>query len=185
VNLHLSLTQMLSLLMFAFATAAAQADTGRAAGNSTSRVWIEGESNVADWSCKAQRFDAKVDSGKVLVRLSVRDLKCGNRKMDHDLYQALKASDPNSPSAIVAVFEAVPEATAAETPGTLEVVGIERSVTAQIITERSADGAVTARGAVPLLMTDFGVKPPVGLFGLIRSKNKVVVRFELVIPPRS
>jgi hypothetical protein len=33
-------------------------------------------------------------------------------------------------------------------------------------------------------MTDFGVKPPVGLFGLIRSKNEVTVKFELLIAPR-
>src|SRR6185436_6402549 len=78
--------------------------------DSTNRVWIEGGSNIADWSCKAVAFQATVDSAisRVSVRVSVRDLKCGNRKMDHDLYSALKATDPANPSYIIASFEAVP-----------------------------------------------------------------------------
>lgn len=143
-----------------------------------SRVWIEGGSNVADWSCKATKFDARVDSTHVTVRVAVRDLKCGNPKMDHDLYAALKASDPASPSWIVAEFGAK----VGEAEGTIQVAGNERSVTAQITTEKAADGTMRARGSVPILMTDFGVKPPVGLFGLIRAKNAVVVKFDLVIP---
>jgi polyisoprenoid-binding protein YceI len=173
---------MVMILPLAFAAIASAAaappfDTARVDGEA-SRVWIEGGSNVADWSCKAVRFDASVDNGRVIVRLSVRDLKCGNRKMDHDLYAALKASDPAAPSFIVALFDARP----GDTRGTLEVAGVERTVTAQITTELAPDGTTRARGNVPILMTDFGVKPPVGLFGLIRSKNEVVVKFELIIP---
>src|SRR4051812_47268080 len=149
--------------------------------DSMGRVWIEGGSNVADWSCRAIAFDAAVDSSlsRVTVRLSARDLKCGNRKMDHDLYAALKSADPAAPTYIVASFEA---ASAAERqPGLLSVAGIERRVEARVTTERGDEGFVHARGSVPLRMTDFGEKPPVGLFGLIRSKNDVVVRFDLVI----
>jgi hypothetical protein len=38
-----------------------------------------------------------------------------------------------------------------------------------------------ASGAIPLLMTDFGITPPTGLFGLIRSRNEITVRFELMV----
>ncbi len=170
-------------------------DVGRA-----SRVWIEGGSNVHNWSCTAAAFDARVDIAqadsqyvtaivirRVSVKLSARDLKCGNRKMDHDLYEALKASDPANPSFVIAVFDAEPGTAVAgtvDTRGTLQVAGVERAVTTRIATERLADGTVRATGSVPLRMTDFGVKPPIGLFGLIRAKNDVVVKFDLVITPR-
>jgi hypothetical protein len=166
---------LLSIVLLALATGVTQpGDTVRSA---TGTVWIEGRSNVASWSCRATKFDAWVDSTHVGVRVAVRDLKCGNRKMDQDLYAALKASDPKSPSWIVAQFAAH----SGESEGRVEVAGIERVVTARIATELTAEGILRASGALPLLMTDFGVKPPVGLFGLIRSKNEITVKFELVM----
>jgi hypothetical protein len=69
--------------------------------------------------------------------------------------------------------------------GPLSVSGIERTVTLSVSTRQDPDGRVRARGAVRMLMTDFGVKPPIGLFGLIRSANEITVEFDLVVPPRS
>jgi polyisoprenoid-binding protein YceI len=191
---------MLALAMFtALATVGAQArDTVRIDDRAESRVWIEGGSNVADWKCRAASFDARVELDtsvtrdgnladqirRVSVKVSARELKCGNRKMEHDLYAALKATDREKPSYILASFNTVgrPTDRGVETQGTLVVAGVEKYVEAEITTVRMPDGTMRAQGAVPLLMTDFGIKPPVGLFGLIRSKNEIVVRFELVIP---
>ena len=72
-----------------------------------------------------------------------------------------------------------------DTEGTIAVAGVEKCVQLRIATERLADGSVIARGTVPLLMTDFGVTPPTGLFGLIRSHNEIVVKFEVVIAART
>jgi hypothetical protein len=168
------LTFLAALLAFP----APPADTVRIDAAAGSRVWIEGGSNIADWSCTATKFEARVDSTHIAVRVAVRDLKCGNRRMDHDLYSALKASDADAPSWIFAYFAA----DAGESRGTIEVAGIERVVNARIETSTMPEGGVRARGSIPLLMTDFGVKPPVGLFGLIRSKNAVTVKFDLLIP---
>src|SRR4051812_12072632 len=144
------------------------------------RVWIEGSSNLAGWSCQAAKFEAHVDSSQVTVRVLARDLKCGNRRMDHDLYIALRATDPAAPSYIVALFDDVPPA-GDGARGKLSVAGVEQPVTATISTVRMPDGSTRAQGSVPLRMTDFGVKPPVGLFGLIRSRNEVVVKFDLAV----
>jgi hypothetical protein len=50
-----------------------------------------------------------------------------------------------------------------------------------VTTDRVDGGALRARGAVAMRMTDFGIKPPTGLFGLIRSRNEITVRFDLVV----
>lgn len=167
MKIHLLPSAFIPVAFLAFVTAAAQPREG-----SRTHVWILGSSNVADWSCRASNFEARVDSGRVRVRVEAHDLKCGNGRMDRDLYAALKASD------IVAVF--APQAT-----GTVAVAGVERSVAADVTMERTREGSLRAYGSVPLRMTDFGIKPPVGLFGLIRSRNEIVVKFDLVLPPAS
>jgi polyisoprenoid-binding protein YceI len=174
------------ILLAALPLASPQRDTLRVDTRQASRVWIDGSSNVHDWSCRAAAFDASVDVAdrnvirRVTVRLNARDLKCGNRKMEHDLYATLRANDPAKPSYIVADFQPVP-GSSNTTQGNVAVVGVERSVTIQIVTERLPEGGMKASGAIPLLMTDFGITPPTGLFGLIRSRNEITVRFELMV----
>lgn len=169
-----------------------------------SKLWIEGGSNVTDWSCKAAAFEARVDVDssravdpesavgaeqvrRISVEVAVRNLKCGNRRMENDLYRALKATDPSTPSNILGVFDALrpsgKKESYVDTEGTIVVAGVEKGVRLRVTMERLVDGTVVARGSVPLLMTDFGVTPPTGLFGLIRSHNQVVVKFEVVVSP--
>jgi hypothetical protein len=50
---------------------------------------------------------------------------------------------------------------------------------------RSSDGGVRAEGTLPLLMTDFGVKPPTALLGTLRTDNKFTVKFSLVVGPQT
>ena len=48
--------------VLAFATAASQAiDNVRIDPRAGSRVWIEGQSNVHDWACRAVSFEARVE----------------------------------------------------------------------------------------------------------------------------
>jgi hypothetical protein len=177
-------------------------DTVRIDGARGSQVWIEGSSNLGGWRCRATAFDARVAVAagqaspddamaaqlrSIVVRVAVRDLRCGNRKMDHDLYAALGASDPAQPAFIVAQFEVVADsATATEvaTRGSLAVAGQLRPTAIGVAIDSAPDGVVHARGAVPLRMTDFGVTPPTGLFGLVRSRNEVTVRFDLAVSRR-
>jgi hypothetical protein len=185
-------------VILAGATSAAQPrDTVRVDVGRASEVWIEGSSNVADWRCKATTFDARVelahgasrdtDIGSALrtinIKVAVRDLKCGNRKMDHDLYAALNANDPANPAWILGRFDVISDSAGRDiaTRGPLIVSGIERTVDVPVSTDPVDGGAVRARGAVAMRMTDFGIKPPTGLFGLIRSRNEITVRFDLVV----
>ena len=161
-----------------------------------SQVWIEGSSNIAGWRCEANAFEARVEvePGEaasalkaINIKVAVRDLKCGNRKMDHDLYAALKAGDPAQASFIIGRFDVVADSgqrAGIGTRGELVVAGVERAVSVPVTTDR-IDGVVRARGAVSMLMTDFGIKPPTGLFGLIRSRNEITVKFDLAVPPRT
>jgi hypothetical protein len=197
-----ALTLATASLMLGNAASAQPRDTVRVDMGHGSQVWIEGSSNVTDWRCKAVAFDARVELQPVAERtddlaaalrainvsVAVRDLKCGNRKMEHDLYAALRANDPARPAYILGRFDVIADSTAGNnlaTRGPLVVAGIERMVSVPVVTTREVDGTIRARGAVGMLMTDFGIKPPVGLFGLIRSRNEITVKFDLVVSSRT
>jgi polyisoprenoid-binding protein YceI len=63
--------------------------------------------------------------------------------------------------------------------GVLHIAGVEREVTLDVATERT-DGTLTVRGQLQLLMTDYGIKPPTAMLGMLKTDPKVTVAFETV-----
>ena len=163
-----------------------------------SRLWLEGSSNVRDWRCDATSLDASVDVDdarhtatsaarirRVQVRVPTHALTCGRSQMDHIMYKALHVDDAPDCRQIVGRFEIVSSA-AGEQPtlvmqGTLRIAGRERVVRMPVDLEEQADGGVRARGALPILMTDYGISPPTALFGVVRTENRIVVKFDLLV----
>jgi len=188
-----------SLALTALCTFAgsASAQSIRLAVAPESKLWIEGGSNLHGWSCKASSIDAMIDVDeaflkstsptllkKVQVKVPVRNLKCGHGGMDNNLYKALKADDSPEISYILGTFDVVPGASDAFTVksvGTLKIAGTEKTVNMDVTASKLSDGSLRADGELPLLMTDFGVKPPTAMLGTLRTDNKVTVKFSLLV----
>ena len=197
-----SLALTVALLTIAGST---QAQSVRLDVGPDSKLWVEGGSNLHGWSCKASSMDAAIEVDeaflksatvtptllkKVTVKVPVRGLKCGHGGMDNNLYKALKAADDSAAiSYILATFNVVEGATAdsftVKTVGALTIAGTEKSVNMDVNAARLPDGGVKAEGELPLLMTDFGVKPPTALLGTLRTDNKVTVKFSLLVGPQT
>jgi polyisoprenoid-binding protein YceI len=64
--------------------------------------------------------------------------------------------------------------------GVLKIVGVEREVALDITTERKGS-TLSVQGQVRFLMTDFGIKPPVAMLGMLKTDPKVTVTFETVL----
>jgi polyisoprenoid-binding protein YceI len=64
--------------------------------------------------------------------------------------------------------------------GTLTIAGVGRAV-ALDITVVPAGRSLLVDGSTEVLMTDFGVKPPTGLLGLLKTDPLIRVRFYLVV----
>ncbi len=170
-----------------------------------SRLWLEGSSNVKDWTCRATAMEAlvavdasSVGSGDdatiarslrgVDVIVPVRKLKCGDRHMEANMYSALKAPEPPEISYIVADFEIKPvtgDDLSVTAIGKMSVAGAERAVSMTVKTERLPDGTRRARGTVPIKMTDFGIVPPRPWFGVLRTADKVLIQFEIFVSPQA
>jgi len=172
----------------------------RVSARADSRLWLEGSSNVRDWTCKATEMAASFDlipvkPGRapaearavrgVTVKVPVRMLKCGDRHMEANLYKALKSPKPPAESFITAEFERLPGASVGsgtvEITGRLTIAGVERSVKMSVLSDRLPDGTYRARGTVPILMTDFGITPPRPWGGILKTKDKVLIQFEVFV----
>ena len=171
----------------------------RVSARADSRLWLEGSSNVRDWTCKATEMDASFDlistKGRaatdpravrgVTVKVPVRMLKCGDRHMEANLYKALKSPKPPAESFITAEFERLPGTSASgatvEITGRLTIAGVERPVKMSVVSDRLPDGTHRARGTVPILMTDFGITPPRPWGGILKTKDKVLIQFEVFV----
>ncbi|HEX4469342.1 MAG TPA: YceI family protein [Gemmatimonadaceae bacterium] len=165
-----------------------------------SRLWLEGSSNVRDWRCDATSLDASIDLDDntydgmgsvervrgVQVRVPAYALTCGRSQMDNIMYKALRADDEPECRQIVGNFDLVtrepgdPQGSLVM-QGTLRVAGRERVVRVPVDVQQQRDGSLRAQGALPILMTDYGITPPKALFGVLRTDNRLVVKFDLIV----
>jgi polyisoprenoid-binding protein YceI len=169
---------------------------------SDSKVELAGSSNVHDWECASTAFDAAIELdstyatkaltsvakplSKVVVTIPVKSLKCGKGKMDDNMYKALKADQFTEIKYVLDTYELNKAATTAETftaiaSGDLTIAGVTKKIEMPITGERLTGAAMKGTGRAKLLMTDFGIKPPVALLGTLRTKNEITVTFTVLL----
>lgn len=64
--------------------------------------------------------------------------------------------------------------------GTLRIAGVEREVELNLKTHRQ-DGGLAVSGELELLMTDYGIKPPTAMLGMLKTDPSVTITFETVL----
>lgn len=167
-----------------------------------SRLWIEGSSNLRDWSCGATALEAFVDIDddaetglqgaggvtklrRVQVSVPVNALTCGRGQMDRIMYKALRAEEGPDCRIIFGSFDVVAADSDGEfslkTVGSLRVAGRQNSVALDVDVQQLPDGTLRAQGSLPILMTDYGITPPTALLGVIRTDNRLTVKFDLFV----
>lgn len=164
-----------------------------------SRLWIEGTSNLHDWRCEATGIKAEiavqvrdaegssipVAVEQVAVEIPVRGLRCGKAKMDENLYKALQADDNPTILFRVAARRVLPApgATArvmTTLRGDLTAAGITKPIDLKVQAIDEGGGRVRISGSRALLITQFGIRPPTAMLGVLKTGNRFTVRFDLV-----
>ena len=175
---------------------------------SGSALWLTGTSTIHDYRSQASRLEVAftsdptlwpaaasgVDAIEGLIRaqgvtaidvvVDVAGLKSGKEGLDKNMYKALLAEKHPEIRFKVADYQVgAPGDTAGtriDARGTLTVAGVEREITMSATARREGD-TIRLRGSVPLLMTQFGIKPPKMMLGTIKTSDKVVVHIDLLI----
>ena len=186
----------------------AQAAPGELTLQPGSALWLTGTSTVHDFKSQTSRLDvtfscdpargpaattgAEAIDGLIRAQgvtaidvvVAVTGLKSGKEGLDKNMYKALLAEQHPEIRFKVADYQVGAATDSAGTPidtrGTLTVAGVEREITMSAVARREGD-AIRIRGSVPLLMTQFGIKPPKMMLGAIKTSDKVVVHIDLLI----
>ena len=155
-----------------------------------SRVRIDGTSTLGRYTCAAGEVAGAGDvppAGPATAELTVgvASFDCGQSRMNRDFRRSLRAEAAPEIRFTLGLAETLaPEARTGawvrvRAAGRLSLAGVERPVTVVAEGRRLGAGRVQLRGQHPLLMTDFGVRPPSGMLGLVRAHDRVVVVFDL------
>ena len=96
------------------------------------------------------------------------------------MFKAMKADKHPVIAFKLTGYTAEPSATgvAIKAAGTLTVAGVEKPID-MVLDVKEQNGALHVRGTRELLMTDFGIKPPTMFMGMLKTDDKVTIKFEL------
>lgn len=172
-----------------------------------SRLWIEGTTTLNAFTCHSQAVAGygvlesdtalgrptsaapEAAAARAAVAVRVETFDCGKRQMNRDLHSALQAAAyPEirfelEHAEVLATPDERQDEYELRVTGRLTIAGTTRPITMAVQGRPLADGRYRVQGSHPLLMTDFGIEPPIALLGLIQARNRIVVRFDFVAAP--
>jgi hypothetical protein len=122
------------------------------------------------------------------VRVSVASFRGESAGMDRDMQAALNEKEYPDIAFVLKSVQGVRENGAGpggqstfdvQVLGELSVAGVARETTTDAIIYRDSRGQIVVHAEQRLRMSDFGVKPPIALFGLISAGDEMSVVFDL------
>lgn len=180
------------------AVARAQEGDLKLSAQGASKLWVEGTSSVRDWKCEATTIEATVTGAgaaatasakevgaaakRALLTIPVAQLDCHNGTMNEHMRKALKANDHKTIQYRIATWEVTPrsdDSASVKTSGTLVMAGAEKPITVDLAAKRGAAGSWSLAGSKTLQMTEWGIKPPSLMFGTMKVRDPVTIKFEL------
>lgn len=164
------------------------AQSGPYAVKPSSRLWIEGDSNLHAWSCEAKKVDAEIEvdpstpqmAHGLAVHIPTADIDCGNGGMNGRLRDALKT--PSIDFKLISAERLPGEGVKLKARGELTIAGVTKIASIYVDGAVQADGSIRATGALPMKMSTFGVEPPSALF--LHTKDEITVKFDFIVTQR-
>jgi hypothetical protein len=143
------------------------------------------DGNIGVWMANPAR--GRFPTPAFELNIPVTTFRCGNRVMESDMRRALQADRYAN---VRFVFREVHGGIRhdldsgryhAMVAGDLTLAGKTRAIEVDVSAERLSPASFRIRAVLPLRMTDFDITPPSALFGAIRARNHLTVRFDLTL----
>jgi polyisoprenoid-binding protein YceI len=160
--------------------------------STSNKILIKGTSNLHDWESNVGQVNgdmsATLDGNtltkieKVSVKITVNSIKSGKGLMDSKTMDALKnekfpyiifqssavtISGKNNLSAV----------------GQLSIAGVSQTKTIPVTYKISNDGSITIKGEAKIKMSDYAIKPPTAMMGMLTTGNDTDITFEVLFKP--
>jgi polyisoprenoid-binding protein YceI len=163
-----------------------------------SKLWVEGTSTVRSFSCQATEVKATVEASgtNAIARLMTGDkavqavnvvvpsekLDCGNGTMNEHMRKAIKTAEAPTIAFRVTSYDLAKEANGVSgtLTGTLSLGGVTKTITVPA-TGVMSEGALHVTGSYPLAMSAYDLKAPSLMFGRLKVRDQVTVKFDLLL----
>jgi polyisoprenoid-binding protein YceI len=162
-----------------------------------SKLWVEGKSSIKSFSCTAADVGAVVDAvpngitqvaaaqkGIRAVRITVpaAKLDCGNGTMNDHMRKAIKLNDNPVIEFTMASYDVTKaaEGVTGTLTGTLRLGGVTKTIVIPA-TASPENGSLHVIGGYELKMSDFDLTPPSLMFGRIKVRDDLNVKFDLLL----
>lgn len=160
-----------------------------------SKLNIKGTSNVTDFTCKCEESfprlqmtlnnkGAKAEFKKTALSIRAKKLDCGNKAMNNDMYNTMKADD--YPDIQIELLES--EATdlkeewaTMQVSANLTIAGTTHKENFTIQAKKIDELQYRFKGSKSINMSDYGMTPPRPMFGLIKVKDQIVLDLDLTV----
>lgn len=164
-----------------------------------SKVTLKGRSNVNSFTCSNSQLDgtiliaydatkSEMTNGNANLQMKIADFNCGNALMENDMQKALGASSNPQITFAASSGEIVDTLRSGysgtyykiEVNGELTLAGTTKPIKV-LFTGRKLRDHYRLDGTKSIDMTDFGVKPPSAMFGMIKAKKTIYLQFDLYL----
>lgn len=162
------------------------------------RLWLEGDSTLHRYKTSAEEFKVTAkghgsSDAEQLARhhgldefeltVPVLKLRSGEKGLDENLAKAMKAVTFPNIAFRMTSYEVSPTL-AIKIHGLLAMAGVEKPVDIDAASAKTPNGLHLV-GTKSVLMSDYGIKPPVLMLGTIRTANSVAVKFDFELEARA
>lgn len=133
------------------------------------------------------RSKARLPMPQFQLRIPVTTFRCGNSVMESDLRRAMKSeSHPDVSFSLRGLKSGIRHDLnngiyRARVEGELSLAGVRRIIDVEVAVRRVSRKRFRVSAELPLKMTDFGISPPTALFGAVRARDQLTVRFDLML----
>lgn len=155
---------------------------------------LKGTSTLHDWEMVSNyatgeaQFITRSGSPSELTSLKslsfvvkVKDLQSDNKGLNNNAYTALKSDEYKDIHYKLSSSTLVPEKGGylLKTKGKLTIAGITKDIVMDVHSVINANGTITCKGSYNLKMTDYQVKPPSFMMGMMKTGDVATVDFTI------
>jgi len=182
-----SKTLMLLFISFIFSAGYLQAQSLKI-NPKTSTMIIYGTTNVHDFKSKVTLIKGEVvvnGSKKIQslnVEVPVRSIKSGEKGMDNKTYEAF--NEGKFPTISFQLVEAsslqiTGDDISVTVTGNLTMAGSTRKISFKTTGKNLKPGAYEFKGSIALKMTDFKMKPPTAMLGVMKVGDAITLKYSI------
>ena len=149
-----------------------------------SKMTLSGTSTLHDWESVLEEFTLAIHVSNnvlnnIVFQAPVRSLKSGNKSMDSNTYEALKADAFPNITFKGGDFRIIGHNVSGR--GELTVAGVTKQITMEAGIESWKEGAYVLVGKYTFNMSDHGVKPPTVVFGTIKTGDAITLHYSITV----